>query len=108
MKKSILTLLLLIVLSVFLQAQNKEIKVFPNPLVSQTTITLPDSLKLIETVQSQIYNAKGQLVKKWVNAKGSITWDAKDQFGRNVESGIYFYRMTNGRFTASKKIVLLK
>ncbi len=107
MKKSILTLLLLIILSVFLRAQNISVKVFPNPFRDETTITLPE-LKSNENVLSQIYNVKGQLVKQWQGVRGSITWNGKDQNNKKVSDGIYFFKLSSGRYTTSRKIILLK
>ena len=106
--RTILTLLLFIVLSFSLCAQNTEPKVSPNPFTSKTTITLPET-KSDNNVQLQIYNAKGQLVKKWPSEKGpSITWDGKDDNGKLVKNGIYFFKMIAGKYTSSKKIILMK
>lgn len=107
MKKSILTLLLLIVLSVFLRAQNIDVKAYPNPFHTETTISFSE-MKLNETVQLQIYNVKGQLVKQWQDVKGPITWNGKDQNNKKVSDGIYFFKLSSGRYTTSRKIILLK
>ncbi|OQX72068.1 MAG: hypothetical protein B6D62_00090 [Candidatus Cloacimonas sp. 4484_275] len=62
----------------------------------------------------EIYNIKGQKVKKLVGNKllkgwNSIVWDGKDKNGKFVNSGIYFYKLTvNGKTKAMKKCLLLK
>ena len=78
----------------------------PNPFNPQTTIsyTIPKSSK----VSLSIYNIKGQLVQTLVDevqqsGYHSVVWDAKDK-----GSGIYFYRIIAGDFTATKKCVILK
>jgi hypothetical protein len=83
----------------------------PNPFNPQTTIrfTLPQN----ERVALAIYNANGQLVKSLVSgekARGTydITWDGHDSKGNQVSSGVYFYRLSAGKFSETKKMVMLK
>jgi hypothetical protein len=84
---------------------------YPNPFTSQSSI--PYYLKTSGDVKIEIYNAKGKLVHSY-NAPSKaagyhkISWDGRDLSGKPVSSGIYFYRMTSGKYTASKKIVLVK
>ena len=35
-------------------------------------------------------------------------WDARDSSGNKVASGVYFYRLTAGAYTQTKKMVLIK
>jgi len=86
-------------------------KNFPNPFRDETTISfyLPYSQKA--TVE--IYNIKGQKVKTLVNEKQTtgehqIIWDGRDSLGKPVSSGIYFYKMKSGRYTSTKKMILMK
>ncbi|MCJ7507864.1 MAG: T9SS type A sorting domain-containing protein [candidate division Zixibacteria bacterium] len=86
---------------------------YPNPFNSSTNIRyyvgdrkpLPLSLK--------IYNLKGELVRNLSdisNTRGEhcITWDGKDNFNREVASGVYFYRLKIGNLCQTKKMVLVK
>jgi hypothetical protein len=38
----------------------------------------------------------------------AVTFEAKDAGGRALPSGVYFYRMTAGEFSATRKLVLLR
>jgi flagellar hook assembly protein FlgD len=37
-----------------------------------------------------------------------IEWDGKNERGKNVASGVHFYRIKAGNFSDSKKMVILK
>jgi hypothetical protein len=76
----------------------------PNPFNPTTRITL--ELPTISNWSLDIYNVAGQLVKSFNGTdQGVVTveWNAS-----NVASGIYFYKMTAGAFTDTKKMVLMK
>ncbi len=84
---------------------------YPNPFSSNTTIeySLPNSAPVTLTV----YNILGQLVARIIEpmqSKGphSITWDGRGENGKKAASGIYFYRLQAGAFSATKKMVLLR
>lgn len=84
---------------------------YPNPFNLSTEITF--QLPVESKVSLKIYNTKGQLVRSLIDdekSKGfySISWDGKDQSGKEVASGIYFYRLAAGNFRAIKKMVMLK
>ncbi|KAA3598106.1 MAG: T9SS C-terminal target domain-containing protein [Calditrichaeota bacterium] len=84
---------------------------YPNPFNPTTTISydLPINSKVI----LKIYNLIGQevraLVEKNVNAGFHlVNWDGKNDFGKQVSSGIYIYKIQAGDFVQSKKMVFLK
>ncbi len=84
---------------------------YPNPFNPVTTIHF--SLKQQSDVTIEVYNLKGQLVRTLVNEKmeaGShqVQWTGNDSNGKNVGSGVYFYKMKAGRYTSTKKMILLK
>ena len=84
---------------------------YPNPFNPETTITY--SVKDAGPISIEIYNAKGQLVKTLVNehkASGnySIVWNGRDNNNQAVSSGIYFYKMQAGKYSSTKKMVLMK
>jgi hypothetical protein len=85
---------------------------YPNPFNPTTTI----SFSVAQTssfVTLDIYNIKGQKVKTLVNDRfdastHQVVWDGKDENGKSVTSGIYFYKMNSGKFTSTKKMILMK
>ena len=84
---------------------------FPNPFNPETTILydLADGAR----VELDIYNVMGQVVKRLVSEEQAagryrVVWDGSDAIGRNVASGVYFYRLNTGQFNAVRKLMLLK
>ena len=62
---------------------------------------------------TEIYNALGQKIRTLVSeqkeaGRYTVTWDATNDFGAQVASGIYLYRVTAGAHTAMKKMILMK
>jgi flagellar hook assembly protein FlgD len=60
-----------------------------------------------------IFNSKGQKIKtlfaeKMHSGNHSIIWKGKDENNMQVASGIYFYKLTIGNQTITKKLILLK
>ncbi|MCC7431841.1 T9SS type A sorting domain-containing protein [bacterium] len=80
---------------------------FPNPFNPNTKINYKLNDK---TGKLTIFNIRGQLVKTfWLkNQTGSVEWNGSDNFGKQVSSGIYFYKMEAGNFSETKKMLLLK
>ncbi len=90
---------------------NKLEQNYPNPFNPTTTIRY--SIKAPSRVSLRIYNVAGQLVRTLVkeHLKSNdykVRWDGKDNAGNDVSTGVYFYRLTAGTFTQTKKMVLLR
>ncbi len=92
--------------SVFYLEQNS-----PNPFNGVTSISF--SLKRSGSVRLVIFNILGQQVD--VLADGYLTagrhqtsWDGRDSDGRDMATGIYFYRLSTADVSAVKKLVYLK
>jgi serine protease AprX len=89
---------------------------YPNPFNPNTTIKFEvRSLKLEVPAHTtlKIYNVLGQKVRTLVNEPKSVgsfevIWDGKDDDGKDVASGIYFYQLTAEDHTFTKKMLLLK
>jgi len=88
---------------------------FPNPFVNSTTISFELSAEQNEQKTISIYNIKGQKIRtlecinradaKATKSLSHIIWDGKDEFGKSVESGIYFYQMKFGDTIIRKKMI---
>ncbi|MCL1827197.1 MAG: T9SS type A sorting domain-containing protein [Candidatus Cloacimonetes bacterium] len=84
---------------------------YPNPFNPETTIafTIPADSK----VELNIYNIKGQRVKKLINSpytagNHKIVWNGKNEQGQQVSSGIYFYQFKTDTDQDIKKMLLMK
>ncbi|MFC1480735.1 alpha-amylase family glycosyl hydrolase [Candidatus Neomarinimicrobiota bacterium] len=84
---------------------------YPNPFNPSTRIdyTLPSTGK----VRLSIYDLRGRLVRQLVDTvqpTGSyvVNWSGTNEDGQPLPSGIYFYRLEAGGYTASNKMLLLK
>jgi hypothetical protein len=83
---------------------------YPNPFNDRTVIRY--SLSRPVSVSLTIYNILGQKVRMLVkgqtqSGRVSAAWDGKDDYGNDLSSGIYFYRLQAGELSETKKMVLL-
>jgi hypothetical protein len=84
---------------------------YPNPFNPSTSISF--SLEKQERVKISVYNLLGQKVIELVNQEieaglHKVEWNGKDAAGKNVSSGIYFYKMQADDFESTMKMTLLK
>jgi hypothetical protein len=84
---------------------------YPNPFnpVTQIRYTLKGSCH----VRLAVYDVTGRTVSVLVDevqesGNGAVTWNGQDQSGRQVSSGVYFYRLIAGDYTETKKMILLR
>ena len=88
---------------------------YPNPFNPQTTISFNLTTENTEkNTELIIYNIKGQKIRQYpiFNNQSLIIWNGKDENGNTVPSGMYFYKLisegNNGRYTSTKKMILMK
>ena len=83
---------------------------FPNPFNPATTISFELNTENTEITELIIYNIKGQRIRQYsiFNFQSSIIWDGKDDSGKSVTSGIYFYRLKTEKYSSTRKMLLLK
>lgn len=84
---------------------------YPNPFNPNTLISF--NLKSADDVNIDIYNVMGQKITTVANGyydagEHNVDWNGDDGEGRPVASGVYFYKMKAGRYTSTKKMILMK
>ncbi|MGH7496050.1 MAG: SBBP repeat-containing protein [bacterium] len=79
---------------------------YPNPFNPTTTIhfTLPVASK----VKVTIYNVNGELVRKFMEGDLPPGYHELTFAAGDLSSGVYFYRLDAGDFTASRRMILTK
>ncbi len=91
--------------------RNELFQNYPNPFNPTTTIKY--SISQASSVQLVVYNVAGQRIRTLVNeTKPAGTyaevWDGKNDGGRSVATGIYFYRLKAGGFSETRRMLLVK
>ncbi len=90
---------------------------YPNPFNPQTEIKF--GIPALSKVTLGIYNLLGQRVSTLLNTELSegvynVSWDGTDSYGRQMSSGLYFYKLEatsidgNKKFSAIKKMLLVR
>ena len=89
---------------------------YPNPFNPETWI--PYQLSEPAEVTLRIYAMNGALVRMlnlghqpagiYQSRSQASYWDGKNQLGEPVASGVYFYTLTAGDFTATRKMLIMK
>ncbi len=85
---------------------------FPNPFNPLTTIAF--ELPLQAAVSLRVFDVSGRLVRVLIS--GEVTaegrreaiWNGRDDSGRQVASGTYFYRLEAGDYSETKGMALIK
>ena len=89
---------------------------YPNPFNPETWI--PYQLSASADVSVSIYSVNGHLVRRldlghqsagvYQSRSRAAYWDGRNAFGEHVASGLYFYTLTAGEFTATRKMLIRK
>jgi len=84
---------------------------YPNPFNPSTTIRY--SLAGRAYVRLEIFDIAGRKIACLVNEEQSagphsVAWNGRNAHGAEVSSGIYLYRLTAGKKTTQRKMVLLR
>ena len=89
---------------------------YPNPFNPETWI--PFRLAEDADVMLTIYDVSGKEVRSlaighttagiYESRNKAIYWDGRNDLGENVASGVYFYHLTAGEYSATRRMVILK
>ena len=89
---------------------------YPNPFNPETWI--PYRLAAAANVTLTIYDINGQVVRRlklgyqpagiYQSRSRAAYWDGKNECREPIASGLYFYTLTAGNFTATRKMLILK
>ena len=103
-------------LAALLPEQTALLANYPNPFNPETWI--PYQLAYASSVQIRIYAVSGTLVRTldvghqpagiYRQRTRAVYWDGRNQLGEPVASGVYFYTLTAGDFTATRKMLIAK
>ena len=89
---------------------------YPNPFNPETWI--PYQLAESAEVTLTIYDLNGKMIRRlrvgyqaagmYRSRSRAVYWDGRNQLGEPVASGLYFYTLTTGDFTATRRMLILK
>ena len=96
--------------------ETKLLANYPNPFNPETWI--PFRLAEDADVRLTIYDVGGRAVRTpdighnkagiYESRNKAIYWDGKNDLGENVASGVYFYHLMAGEYSATRRMVILK
>ena len=89
---------------------------YPNPFNPETWI--PYRLAEDSHVTMTIFNSNGMMIRRldmghqsarfYESRSKAIHWDGRNEFGEGVASGVYFYHLSAGNFSATRKMLIVK
>ena len=89
---------------------------FPNPFNPETWI--PYRLAEDAFVTLTIYDTAGAVVRSidvgyksaavYESRTKAIYWDGRNEFGEGVASGVYFYHLSAGDYSATRKMLIIR
>ena len=103
-------------LALFIPEKTVLLHNYPNPFNPETWI--PFQLAKPTEVTLTIYTPNGAIVRTlklghqpagfYESRSRAAYWDGRNQLGEKVASGLYFYTLTAGDFTATRKLLIQK
>ena len=97
-------------------AETELLSNYPNPFNPETWI--PYRLAEDAFVTLTIYDLSGQIVRTidvghqtaavYENRSKAVYWDGRNEVGEPVASGVYFYHLSAGDYSATRKMLILK
>ena len=82
----------------------------PDDMLHPPTLVSPENNSTVDTKGNAIKTLR--LSKRsagvYVSKDRAAYWDGKDDAGEQVASGVYFYTLQAGNFSASRKMVIMR
>ena len=84
---------------------------WPNPFNPSTRIAF--ELPAQGEIELVVFDVSGRRIAvladgTWPAGRHIVDWDGRDESGRAVASGVYFYRLVAGKYIENKKMILLR
>jgi uncharacterized delta-60 repeat protein len=92
--------------------RKSDIANYPNPFNARTVIAF--ELARGARADLGIYDLSGQIVRKLLSGefltagRHGVSWDGRDEDGRQLATGVYIYRLVAGEFQDTGRTVLVK
>jgi hypothetical protein len=88
-----------------------SLSAYPNPFNPQTTVDF--AVPSAGPVRLSVYDVGGRLVRQLVSevreaGTHSVTWDGRDDTGRQMSSGTYMLRMETGDVAKVRRVMMVK
>jgi hypothetical protein len=95
------------------QAIREPLLSSPRPSPSSGSTSIQFALPERGSVSIRLYDVAGRLVRTLVDevresGTHEAMWDGRDEGGRRLASGVYFYRMVLGGWSSERRVVLLE
>ncbi len=86
---------------------------YPNPFNPTTTISYNLTKDQARNAKIEIFNIRGELVQVFTGLKvnennGSVVWNGENLNGRISSTGVYYYKLSSGKYTETKKMLMVK
>ncbi|MFH1612589.1 MAG: T9SS type A sorting domain-containing protein [bacterium] len=94
-----------------INSMKNKVLSYPNPFNPECYIPLEITNNKSQNIKIKIYNILGQVVREVIssNANNSVYWDGRDNLGKEVSSGMYFYEtIIDNKTLNCKKMLMLK
>ena len=84
---------------------------YPNPFNPSTTISY--ILPLYSHVKLNVFDINGRNIRNLIDlnksaGKHKVKWDSRNNQGKKVPNGVYFYSMTTNNNTQTNKMIFIK
>jgi hypothetical protein len=96
---------------------NGQLSIHPNPFAQETVMEFRvRSLEFVDQklLTLRIYDLAGRIVRSFHISKSTnlqinkLTWDGRDDGGTKVPSGLYFLKLTTGKASLTRKLVIAR